>query len=165
MFPKTKKNLLTEDSIQVLQDIICSRDQTNDVVSCKETVVIVSNISQAKSPKQAENHLDYLIRAGQLKRLKRNGRIITAQATTTERSQINVRQQLCWHFHIDGEWEYLQSANKPLELFVQLQEHFQLNLDESCFMCSDGELKIIGNAEKKRHDKNNSDNRVSITTV
>ena len=68
---QNQKKLLTEDSIQVLQDIICSRNQTNDGVSRKEAVVIVSDISQEKSLKQAENHLDYLIRAGRLKRFKR----------------------------------------------------------------------------------------------
>ena len=32
-------------------------------------------------------------------------------------------------------------------------------------MCSDGILSIIGDAEKKRHDKNVSDSRASITVV
>ena len=37
-------------------------------------------------------------------------------------------------------------------------------MDESCFMCNDGVLKIVGDKEKK-HDKNVADNRVSITVV
>ena len=32
-------------------------------------------------------------------------------------------------------------------------------------MCNDGVLRIIGSAEKKHHDKNTSDSRVSITAV
>ena len=39
--------------------------------------------------------------------------------------------------------------NKSTSEFVAEQEHFQLNLDETCFLCSDGVLKIIGDKEKK----------------
>ena len=56
-------------------------------------------------------------------------------------------------------------TNLPTQLFANLHEHFQLNLDESCFICNDGNLKIIGDGEKKRHDKNIANIRVSITTV
>ena len=97
--------------------------------------------------------------------LKRNGRIVSAQATTTERCQINNNQQLRWHFLIETEWEHLRNVNTPTELFVTLHPHFQLNIDETCFMCSEGSLKIIGDAERKRHDKNVSDQRMSITVL
>ena len=40
-----------------------------------------------------------------------------------------------------------------------------MNLNESCFICNNGVLKIIGDKDKKRHDKNVSDNRLSITVV
>ena len=58
-----------------------------------------------------------------------------------------------------------QEVNSPSEEFVSLQEHFQFNIDESCFMFRNGVLKIIGDGSKKKHDKNTSGNRVSITTV
>ena len=104
-FPLQKNALLSNQDRDVLQDIICRRDQTNEGVSRKEAIGIISDIAQAKSHKQAANHLDYLIRTEKLTNLKRNGRIVTAQATTTERSQINVAQQLHWHYHIDSEWQ------------------------------------------------------------
>lgn len=44
-------------------------------------------------------------------------------------------------------------------------DHFICNLDESCMMASDGNVRIIGNVVKKKHEKNNSDCRDSITTV
>ena len=92
----------------------------------------------------AENHHDYLIRKGKLDKLKKGGRVVSAQATTTERSQINVEQQLRWHYLIENEWDYLRKNNEPVSQFISLQEHFQLNLDESCFVCNDGVLKILG---------------------
>ena len=106
-----------------------------------------------------------MIRKKRLPNLKRNGRIISASSTTTERCQINREQQLRWHFLIEAEWEYLRKNNLPEALFLSLREHFQLNLDESCFVCNDGILKIIGDGDKRHHDKNMSDSRVSITIV
>eukprot|EP00957_Ditylum_brightwellii_P202762 15331706-Ditylum_brightwellii.AAC.1 len=43
--------------------------------------------------------------------------------------------------------------------------HFMLNLDEMCFMCCDGKLKVVGSKDSKHHDKNVKDNRTSITVV
>ena len=48
-------------------------------------------------------------------------------------------------------------------LFVML--YFQLNLDETCFLCNEGELKIIGDNNKPPHDKNCSDSRFSIIVL
>ena len=38
-----------------------------------------------------------------------------------------------------------------------------MNLDESCFLCNEGELKIIGDNYKPRQDKNCSNTRFSVT--
>ena len=38
-------------------------------------------------------------------------------------------------------------------------------MDETCFLCNEGELKIIGNNDKPRHNKNCSDSRFSITVL
>ena len=40
-----------------------------------------------------------------------------------------------------------------------------MNLDETCFLCNEGELKVIGNNNKPCHDKNCSDSRFSITVL
>ena len=49
--------------------------------------------------------------------------------------------------------------------YLKMVDHFICNLDESCMMASDGNVRIIGNVVKKKHEKNNSDCRDSITTV
>ena len=49
-------------------------------------------------------------------------------------------------------------------LFVMLI-FFQLNLDETCFLGNEGELKIIGNTDQPRYDKNCSNLRFSITVL
>ena len=70
------------------------------------------------------------------------------QATTTERSQINLEQQLCWHFLIESEWDFQRRSNVLPPNFDDLHHHFMLNLDETCFMCCEGVLRIIGSADK-----------------
>ena len=39
------------------------------------------------------------------------------------------------------------------------------NLDDTCLMCSDGALKVIGDGYRKHHDKNFQDGRWSITML
>ena len=73
--------------------------------------MLICDLGQAKNLKVAENYLDYLIRIKKLGKLKKEGRVITAQATTSERSQINVEQKLRWHYLIEAEWEYLRKVN------------------------------------------------------
>lgn len=110
-----------------------------------------------------KKHLNYLIQAGKLPDLKRGGKVIAAQATTTERCQITVSQQARWHFMIEDVWEELRSVNIPRPLFEQVHKYFQLNFDESCFLANGSELRILGDGERPRHNKNTSDGRCSIT--
>ena len=91
--------------------------------------------------------------------------MVSDQATTTERSQIFVSQQYCWHMMIDAEWEDMRRKNSPRDIFIRYAHYFQLNLDETCFLCNEGELSIIGDNDKPRHDKNCRDSRFSITVL
>ena len=59
----------------------------------------------------------------------------------------------------------MRRTNSPRDIFIRYAHFFQLNLDESCFLCNEGELKIIGDNDKPRHDKNCSDSRFSITVL
>ena len=145
-----------------MEDIIIKRDTANLGMSRKEVIQVISELGQAKSFVQAENHLDYLIRAKRLTHLKRLGRVVSAQATTTERSQICVSQQYRWHMMIEAEWEDMRRTNSPRDIFIRYAHYFQLNLDETCLLYNEGELSIIGGNNKPCHDKNCSDLRFSI---
>ena len=59
----------------------------------------------------------------------------------------------------------MRHLNSPCDLFVTVAEYFQLNLDETCFVCSNGILRILGDSECKHHDNNVADNGVSITVL
>ena len=61
-----------------MEDIIIKRDTVNLGMSRKEVIQVISELGQAKSFVQAENHLDYLIWAKRLTHLKRLGRVVSA---------------------------------------------------------------------------------------
>jgi hypothetical protein len=60
---------------------------------------------------------------------------------------------------------YIFRKAKEEEEFMKLKDCFTVNLDESCFMGSEGVLREIGSAARKKHEKNTSDSRQSITIV
>ena len=154
-----KRALLSNSQVKYVEYIIIKRDTANLGMSSKEVIQFISEIGQEKY----ENHLDYLNRVKRLTHLKRLGRVVSAQATTTELLQICVPQQYRWHMMIEAEWEDMRRKNSPRHIFIRYDHYFQLNLDETCFLCNGGELSIIGNNDKPRHDKNCSNLRFSIT--
>jgi hypothetical protein len=115
--------------------------------------------------KQAENHYDFLIREKKLPELKRGGRVVGAQKTTTKRSCVRVEQQLRWHVVIDDVWEAHADVNLPRLDFMKLRAHFMLNLDETGVQLNDGIINIVGSANRKKHEKNMDDCRDSITII
>ena len=78
-----KRVLLSEIQVKYVEDINIKIDTANLVMSRKEVIQVISELFQAKSFVQAENQLDYLIPAKWLTNLKRLGRVVSAQATTT----------------------------------------------------------------------------------
>ena len=100
-----------------------------------------------------------------MKYLKSGGRVYKAQATTTKRTAITVDQQLRWHSTIDYGIEELLQPNEPIDEFKIFMDHFIGNLDESCIIISDGRIKVIASASKKKTEKRTDDTRESITTV
>ena len=71
-FNNQNSALLPGDSVMVLQDIICKRNQINNGVTKKEAIQLICDLGDANTPKVAKNHLDYLIRAGKLDKLKKD---------------------------------------------------------------------------------------------
>ena len=59
----------------------------------------------------------------------------------------------------------MRRTNSPRDIFIRYPHYFQLNLDETCFLCNEGELEIVGDNDKPCHDKNCSDSRFYITVL
>ena len=81
-------------------------------------IQVIAELGQLKCFVQVYNQLDYLVQAKRLTHLKRLGRVVTSQATTTEQSQTCVSQQYSLHIMIEVEWEDLRQTNSPCDIFI-----------------------------------------------
>jgi hypothetical protein len=166
LFPDgVKPGLLTDMQVRNLLDIIVYRDRNNNDVEWREAIQYIMEISGCGSRKTAENHVDYLICSKRFPNLKRDGRIVKAQATTTKCSPITIAQQFCWHCFIDDVWADQAQRNQPCKDFDKLKEHFMGNLDETGVGATESCLNIIGEKEMKKQEKNTDNSRESITAV
>ena len=88
-------------------------------MSRKEVIQVISELGQEKLFVQSDNHMDYLIQAKRLTHFKSLGRVVAAQTTTIELSQIYVSQHYRWHMIIEEEWEDLWRKNSPRDIFIR----------------------------------------------
>ena len=100
--------------------------------------------------------------------LKRGGRVVRSQATRTNRTAVTTEKLL----HNHATWlvafdqvRHLNAKSDDKADFKPVEDYFSLNLDESNFMASDGQLEVIGSAAKKKQEKNTNDSRVSVTAT
>jgi hypothetical protein len=94
---KGKDVLTTKEDRELPQSIATSRDEMNKGMTRKEMISLILE-SFSVSSKAAENHLDYLIKSKQFPELKQGGRVVSAQATTTNRTITT--QKLIWTYNI-----------------------------------------------------------------
>ena len=55
---------------------------------------------------------------------------------------------------IEAEWEDLRRKNSPRDIFTCFAHDFQLNLDETYFLCNEDEINVIGSKDKPCNEKN-----------
>ena len=69
--------------------------------------------------------------------------------------------QLAW----DEQRRLNSTSAQNIVKFESNIDYFTLNLDKTCFLASDGIVRVIGSINKKKHEKNIGDCRDSITVV
>ena len=76
-------------------------------------------------------------------------------------------QQFRWHTSVDSALDWLRSQNAGTtadgKTFGEVASHFVLGGDETCFLASAGDVSIIGDKGKKKHEVTTADSRTSIT--
>ena len=107
--------LTTPEQRKFLQNAVCLSDRANNEMARKEGIDIIVDMYGAKTRKQVENHLGYLIKYRQINDLKEGGRLICAQNNTTKLSCIHVEQQLWWYMVVQFTWDQLKHLNMPKE--------------------------------------------------
>ena len=82
--PLRNQALLSQIQVRYVEYIIITSDTAKLGISRREVIQTISDIGQASSFVQAENHLDCLIQEKRLPNLKRRGQMIKDQAMITE---------------------------------------------------------------------------------
>lgn len=166
-----KKRLMTTDEIKFTGCILARQDRVNDGLSTKEALDLVQEMIPDITRKAARNAMyrNILPLNHALGVLKRTTQKV--QATTTDRTNINIPQQYRWHKVVDEVYNYLRTNNtgmcqKSGKTFGEVMPHFLIGLDEMCLMSdSHGDLRVVASADKKKQEKLLQDSRCSITVV
>jgi len=127
----------------------------------------MSTLQPELSQLQSNNHYHRTFLKKHANRLKKKP--AKAQKTISKQSQCTVAQQL-WCFKLYEKalcflrTKNTRECNKTGKLFGELINHFILGGDETNLIAdADGELRIVGEKGKKKHEKNVADYRGSIT--
>ena len=153
---------LSADESQFVADNIRRADRSNDGLKRRQILDIVQEIVPSLSRGQSAQAL----RAVRHTHKALTG-IVKAQATTTKRTAITVTQQYRWHMMIESCYAELRQHNTGLckhsgKTFGEVIEHFIWGGDETCLLASAGDVHIIGDKDKKKHEVKAGDSRMSI---
>jgi hypothetical protein len=158
------KTTLMPDTEDFLVDVMRRRDRGNDGMDRSESIQMMQDLQPELSHKQAERQFDRNVRPAHKDVLTG---IIKAEATTSKRSAITVEQQYRWHSTVDSALKQLRKLNTGLtpdgKSFGEVMPHFVIGGDETSLLASNGEVKIIGDKKKKKHEKQTVNSRTSIT--
>ncbi len=141
-------SLTTSEFRAKLQHIICARDDLNNGATQKEGISIIAD-AHGVNRKKAEDHLIYLIRQKMLPELKKGGKVVSAQGTTTQRTAITTEKLLRNHTTYEMATEQVRTFNGNSKEFLEVEDHFHLNSDESNMRGNEGTLKVMGSKAKK----------------
>ena len=168
-----RSKLLNDTQETFLVDNVRRKDRGNDGMTKSEIVDMVQDLKPGLNRKSAADAYDRTVKTKHHQVLTG---IVSAQATTTKRSAVTVGQQYRWHTLVESMFTRLVKLNvmetgegdvpeswRPN--FLRIMKHFVLNLDEECVAAADGSVRIIGDKEKKKHEKNIHDSRTTMTMV
>ena len=166
-----KKKLLNDDEIKLIGTVCARRDRANDGLTKSEATDLIQQVNPDITREAARLQLSRNVIPKNAAEGLIKSKVQTVQATTSDRTNINVAQQYRWHRNVDKSYNDLEEkntgrCNKTGKSFQFVMGHFIIGLDEMCLMSDQhGGLKIIGSADKKKHEKLLQDSRVSITIV
>lgn len=157
--------LVSKEDSALLADVARRRDRANDGMSCAQLIDALQDLMPALGRKQAENASRRCVRREHASVLTN---IVKAQPSTTKRSAITVQQQWRWFEMVEAVLKDLEARNTGVcgysgKTFKEVAHHFVFGGDESCLLASDGNVSIIGDKDKKKHETRSVDSRTSIT--
>ena len=101
------KALTSEGTRLYLQEVDKARNESNRGIPRKEMIQLISEI-QSCPIKTASNHYEWLVQTKKLPELKRGGRVVAAQPTTTNGTAITTQKIMRTHVTMDsGKFNYV----------------------------------------------------------
>ena len=159
-----RKPLFDPDLEHFAVDVIRRHDRGNDGFSKRECVDTLHDLRPDLKRKAVVQAFDRTVRPKYTEELTG---IIKASATTVKRTAITVAQQFRWHSTVDQALTFLREKNTGRlgdgRTFGEVFDHFVCGGDETCFLASAGDVKIIGDKAKPKHDLPTGSDRTSIT--
>jgi hypothetical protein len=160
------KAIITKKDSQFVADVLRRADRGNDGKTRHQALDLIQEVKPNISFVQAENHFQHTFRGHHRDEIKQ--RPVKTQMTTTKRSAITVKQQYRWFQTYGLAVQFLREKNTGLcketgKTCGELIAHFIIGGDETCLQASDAEAAVIGDRNKKKHEKKSADSRVSIT--
>ena len=158
---------MSDENCEFLIQHTIRADRVNDGFTQAQVVVNLQSLEPDLSHTQAKSFVQHTLKKRSAGRLK--PRPVKAQKTTSKRSQCTVAQQYRWFKNYEKAISFLREkntgiCNKTGKQFGELIEHFILGGDETCLIAdADGDLKIVGEYGKKKHEKKAADYKGSIT--
>ena len=158
--PKT----VSEDVSEFLVAVMRRRDRANDGMSRSMSIDALQDLVPEKTRSALTKSFDRNIRPANKELLTG---IVKAQASTVKRSQVTVAQQWRWHSAVSQGFDFLRKENTGLmpdgRSFGEVAPHFTIGGDETCLLASNGDVTIIGDKMKAKHEVMTAGSRDSIT--
>ena len=167
--PCGRKPLISNKTSDVLCEVAIRHDRANMGLTPAQLEDKIQLVAPHLSHKQIKNHRSRTFRRKHKHRLKPKS--VMPQKTSSKRSQCTAAQQWRWFQTFDRCLDVLREKNTGLckksgLSFEEVMEHFLIGLDEACLIAdADGNLKILGEFGRRKHEKKVSDCRASSTLV
>jgi hypothetical protein len=159
-----KKPLFNDDEQEFVIDVIRRHDRGNDGLNKRRCVDKLHDLRPELQRKSVENAFDRTVRPHNKEVLTG---IIKANHTTVKRTAITVPQQYRWHTAFEQGLAFLRERNTGVtadgKSFGEVIDFFIFGGDETCFLASNGDVSIIGDKKKPKHDVPTGSDRTSIT--
>jgi hypothetical protein len=162
-----RKSNVPQEAANLIVDVAVKSDGDNKGKTSKELRDKLGRLCPDLTQEQISNTWRKTIHPRAKKEKLLTGNIV-ANATTSKRSAITVEQQFRFHTLVNDVDTWIRGQNiadGTGTLFTDVQDHFQMNMDETNCVASDGVMKIVGSHDRTKHDKETADSRLSITAL
>ena len=162
-----RKSIVREENSKFIAQTIVRADRANKGKTPGEVQEDLMALEPDLTSKQVENFFNRTFKKNHAGLIK--PRAVRAQKTTTKRSQCTVSQQYRWRKRYKNGLKFLREKNTGLckmsgKTFGEIMEHFIVGGDETNLIAdADGNMKIMAEFGRPKHEKLAGDFRGSIT--